>query len=51
MRQQAPVGVAMASQEEISYTGLRRLREELVARFVITAEDRQPSEHQRSVIS
>jgi len=38
MRQQAPFGVAMASQEEISYTGLRRLKEQLEGRFVITAE-------------
>lgn len=42
MRQQAPFGVAMASQEEISYTGLRRLKEELDARFVIIAEETGP---------
>jgi fructose 1,6-bisphosphate aldolase/phosphatase len=33
MRQQAPFGVAMASQEEIAYTGLAKLESALEARF------------------
>jgi hypothetical protein len=33
MRQQAPFGVAMASQEEISYTGLAKLEAALEKRF------------------
>jgi fructose 1,6-bisphosphatase len=33
MRQQAPFGVAMASQEEIAYTGLAKLEAALEERF------------------
>jgi hypothetical protein len=33
MRQQAPFGVAMASQEEIAYTGLAKLEAALNQRF------------------
>ncbi|MEX0617074.1 MAG: fructose 1,6-bisphosphatase [Candidatus Woykebacteria bacterium] len=38
MRQQAPFGVAMASQEEIAYTGLQKLQEALDKRFEIVPE-------------
>ncbi len=38
MRQQAPFGVAMASQEEIAYTGLQKLLHELDRRFELVPE-------------
>ncbi len=38
MRQQAPFGVGMASQEEISYTGLIKLQNELEGKFQLVHE-------------
>ena len=38
MRQQAPFGVAMASQEEIAYTGLAKLEAALEQRFENVAD-------------
>jgi fructose 1,6-bisphosphate aldolase/phosphatase len=39
MRQQAPFGVAMASQEEIAYTGLAKLEAELSERFETVVDE------------
>ncbi len=39
MRQQAPFGVGMASQEEIAYTGLAKLQKALEQRFELVAEE------------
>jgi fructose 1,6-bisphosphatase len=41
MRQQAPFGVAMASQEEISYTGLAERQSALEKRFENITEEIQ----------
>lgn len=38
MRQQQPFGVGMASQEEIAYTGLAKLRAQLDQQFQIVEE-------------
>lgn len=38
MRQQAPFGVGMASQEEISYTGLKILQDKLEKKFALERE-------------
>lgn len=38
MRSQAPFGVGMASQEEISYTGLKILQDELEKKFALERE-------------
>jgi fructose 1,6-bisphosphate aldolase/phosphatase len=39
MRSQAPFGVSMASQEEIAYTGLAKLRQQLDERFELVTEE------------
>jgi fructose 1,6-bisphosphate aldolase/phosphatase len=39
MRQQAPFGVGMASQEEIAYTGLAKLQERLEKEFELIVEE------------
>lgn len=42
MRQQAPFGVAMASQEEIAYTGLQKLLAELEGQFQLVQDTTRP---------
>jgi hypothetical protein len=39
MRQQAPFGVSMASQEEIAYTGLAKLEAALEGKFENVTDD------------
>jgi fructose 1,6-bisphosphatase len=39
MRQQAPFGVGMASQEEIAYTGLAKLQKKLSEQFELITEE------------